>query len=187
MNIKSILSLCDITGNWSNPYKESGYNVIRIDIMEGSDVRLMSHLQIPIHGILAAPPCTVFSKVGARYWKDIKVDKILDGLSIVDACLRAVAIYKPKWWALENPIGRLRNWLGPPVFTFQPYMYGDPWTKRTNLWGEFCPPLPLFSDQAKSDLRPTLGDITTRLSGRDKIKRSATPEGFARAFFQANP
>src|SRR5208282_1856863 len=98
----------------------------------------------PIHGILAAPPCDHFAVSGARWWADKGEDAVLAGLAIVDACLRAVAIYRPEWWALENPVGRLNRWLGPPAWSFDPCDFGDPYTKRTNLWGHFTPPTPLF-------------------------------------------
>lgn len=104
---------------------------------------------------------------------------------MVDACLRAVAIYSPAWWALENPIGRLKDYLGEPTHKFDPCDYGDPWTKRTWLWGRFVIPGPLWSPSSVAVV-PVLGDVTTKGSN-NKNRRSATPQGFARAFFEANP
>ncbi len=181
-----ILSLCDYSGNWSRPYEEAGYEVMRVDLQRGQDVRLMRRLEVPVHGILAAPPCTSFSKAGARWWAERGEAAILEGLAIVDACLRAVAIYRPAWWALENPAGRLRQWLGDPAWSFQPHNFGDPWTKQTFLWGNFTPPVGMFAPSAV-EVAPTLGDVTTRMSSSDRNGRSATPEGFSRAFFEANP
>jgi hypothetical protein len=183
----TILSLCDFTGNWSRPYEEAGYEVLRVDLQRGEDVRLMRHLGRPIHGILAAPPCDHFALSGARWWAEKGEQAVLDGLAIVDACLRAVAIYRPEWWALENPVGRLRHFLGRPAFTFNPCDFGDPYTKRTHLWGHFTPPVPLVSAQARRPVEAVLGSKMHRMSGRDKAGRSATPAGFARAFFEANP
>jgi hypothetical protein len=188
----TILSLCDFTGNWSRPYELAGYNVIRIDIRHGQDVRILEFIDEPIHGILAAPPCTHFAKVGAPHWKAKGEQSVIDGLAIVDACLRAVAIYRPTWWALENPTGRLRAYLGPSKWNFDPCDFGDPWTKRTCLWGHFTPPLPLFSMQARHACKSTWSvpggyDRTTWLGSRRQGERSATPEGFAQAFFEANP
>ena len=45
-----------------------------------------------------------------------------------------------KFWALENPMGYLRQFLGHPPLTFQPCDYGDPYTKRTDVWGYFNVP-----------------------------------------------
>lgn len=180
-----ILSLCDHSGNWSRPYADAGYEVVRVDLQDGQDVRTLAHMADRVRGILAAPPCTEFARSGAPHWKAKGEAPLLDGLALVDACLRAVAIYRPEWWALENPIGRLKDYLGPPAFRFDPCDYGQPWTKRTWLWGHFTPPVPLVCAAVR--VAPTLGDVTTRKSGRDKNGRSATPEGFARAFFEANP
>jgi hypothetical protein len=186
-----ILSLCDLTGNWSRPYEEAGYRVLRVDLQHGQDVRLLRHLGEPVHGILAAPPCTHFSRAGAHLWASKGQDALLEGLAVVDACLRTVAISRPAWWALENPIGRLKDYLGPPAWKFDPCDFGDPWTKRTWLWGYFTPPTPLFSAAALRPLRRDLVLVnrTDKLSGqgRGKLARSATPEGFARAFFEVNP
>jgi hypothetical protein len=201
-----ILSLCDFTGNWSRPYEQAGYDVIRVDLQHGRDVRLMRHIGMPVHGILAAPPCTHFSRAGAVHWKHKGDAELLEGLAVVDACLRAVAIYRPAWWALENPVGRLKDYLGPPHWRFHPWMFGDPYTKRTWLWGHFTPPMPLFSAQARDVVEPRFSapgglsqgtkahlptfkslDRTTYLGSRRKVERSATPMGFARAFFESNP
>lgn len=176
--MKTILSLCDYSGVWSQPYLDAGYKVYRVDLQHGHDVRLLGFLNERIHGILAAPPCTHFSRAGAHLWKKKGVEALHDGLALVDACLRAVAIYKPTFWALENPIGRLKDYLGEPQFKFDPYFFGDPWTKRTWLWGEFNRP-------QENRVTPSLGDITTRGSS-DKNRRSKTPPGFAQAFFEAN-
>lgn len=194
--MKTILSLCDLTGNWSRPYEEAGYEVLRFDLArddEGAqDVRKLMHLGRPIHGILCAPPCTHLARSGAHLWKSKGEPPLLDALSVVDACLRAVAIYRPEWWALENPIGRLKDYLGPPHWRFDPCDFGDPWTKRTWLWGHFTPPMPLFAPQARKAVAVTLEgrpggrDATSRLSSRDKVARSATPPGFSQAFFEAN-
>ncbi len=173
-----ILDLCSGSGNWSRPYEEAGYEVVRIDLP--TDVRLLEHLGRPVHGILAAPPCTVFSVAGA--WVQRTPDEIKLALSVVDACLRAVAIYSPSWWALENPRGRLTRYLGRPAYSFDPCDFGDPYTKRTNLWGQFTEPTKTPVPAAGS-----LIDIPGCKSSGSKRQRAATPMGFARAFFRANP
>ena len=95
-----------------------------------------------------------------------------------------MTICKPTWWALENPIGKLSRFLGPPQMYFNPCDYGDPYTKQTALWGDFNTSLPL------NEVEPTEGSkMHTQYGGkgmRTKNARSATPAGFARAFFEAN-
>ncbi len=177
-----VLSLCDFTGNWSRPYREAGYDVHQIDLQRGQDIRLFEALSCPVRGILAAPPCTTFAGSGARWWRVKGIDDLRNGLALVDACCRIILMHRPRWWVIENPVGRLRNWLGEPVMRFDPADYGDPWTKRTCLWGQFNIPIkrpvPAF-EGSKMHLLPPSPDRAA--------KRSETPMGFARAFFEANP
>ncbi len=106
-NDKIILDLCGGTGSWSKPYKENGYDVRVIDPQEWleddygtGDVRLFKKPNEQIYGILSAPPCTHFSGSGARHWKKKGKEPLLEGLSVVDACLRIIFITKPKFWVL---------------------------------------------------------------------------------------
>lgn len=186
---RTILSLCDYTGVWSQPYEDAGYFVIRVDLKHGQDVRLFGH-SAHVHGILMAPPCTAFAGSGARWWRQKGESAILDGLSIVDACLRFVAVCSPVWWALENPVGRLRRWLGSPRMMFDPCDYGDPYTKKTCLWGNFTIPQRTPVDPVMYERGGKRGSwMWANLGGkseRTKELRSATPAGFAKAFFEAN-
>ena len=183
---KIILDLCGGTGAWSTPYREAGYDVRLITLPE-HDVRTYRP-PIKVHGCLAAPPCDHFARVGARWWKQKGERPLRDALILVGHCLRIIRESNPEWWALENPIGRLKDFIGEPVFKFDPWWYGDPWTKRTWVWGRFNPPSKLASA-----VRPILigtprrRDRTSRLGGGQKVTRSITPSGFAHAFFEANP
>ena len=178
----TVLSLCDYTGSWSQPYRDAGYDVVQVDLKHGQDVRLFEALPFPVRGVLAAPPCTDFASSGARWWAGKGQQAILDSLAIVDACLRIVVIHRPQWWVLENPIGRLNRWLGKPRMAFDPADYGDPYTKRTLLWGDFREPLMVrvpATEGSKMHMLPPSEDRAAL--------RSVTPGGFARAFFEANP
>lgn len=176
MKYRTILDLCSGSGAWSQPYVDAGYDVVRVDLPK--DVRL---LEYPgrVHGILAAPPCTVFASSGAR-WNRTE-DEMKDALSIVDACFRLVSVCRPEWWVLENPVGKLRRWIGPPACYFDPSDYGDAYTKKTGLWGHFTQPF----------FVPTIPSEGSRMhlnhGGGSSAARSVTPAGFAHAFFEANP
>jgi site-specific DNA-cytosine methylase len=155
-----------------------------------TDVRLLMVQDLPeIHGILMAPPCTHFSSSGAQYWKAKDADgRTLDGLSIVDACLRLAVALEPIWWLLENPVGRLPRYIGPYQMTFQPHFYGDAYTKKTCLFGDFNVELP--QTPVEPERVCIQGSWIQKLGGsseKTKELRSITPSSFARAFFQANP
>jgi len=182
---KIILDLCGGTGAWSLPYREAGYDV-RLITQPEHDVRLYEPPE-NVYGILAAPPCTHFSGSGAQYWNQKDEDgSTLEALSIVDACMRIILVTRPAFWCMENPIGRLRRWILAPAMYFNPCDYGDPYTKRTALWGRLNAPI-------RNPVEPvrvcSQGSWLMKLGGkseRTKQLRSITPPGFARAFFEAN-
>lgn len=176
---KRIFDLCAGSGAWSQPYADAGYEVIKLDIITtGDDVRLQKLPLTPVHGILAAPPCTVFCHAGNRYTR--MTHEVLDALSVVDACLRFIWACKPAWWALENPMGRLSQYIGMPRYRFQPWWFGDPYTKQTQLWGDFN------TNLRHNEVEPSLGSyMYNNVNGAHN--RAVTPPGFAKAFFEANP
>lgn len=178
MKDRIILDLCGGSGNWSKPYKDAGYEVRLVDLP--TDVRMVEHPGCAVYGILAAPPCTVFASSGAR-WVRSK-EQMIEGLGVVDACLRFVAVCKPHFWALENPVGKLKRYLGEPAMYFQPWEYGDPYTKRTVLWGNFNRPTKCPVDPIEGGKIHRMGPSPDRAA-----KRSITPAGFAKAFYEANP
>jgi hypothetical protein len=89
-------------------------------------------------------------------------------------------------WALENPVGRIEKLGGLPPWrlSFDPNHIGDPYTKKTLLWGRFNADLPI------APVEPTEGSkMHSQYGGKSlatKNARSVTPEGFAYAFFMAN-
>lgn len=145
---KIILDLCGGTGSWSKPYKDAGYDVRLITLPE-QDVRDYYPPE-NIHGVLAAPPCNHLAGSGARWWKEKGHKALLEGLEIVGACCRIILTCDPKFWCLENPVGRLFRYIGKPVMYFHPNDYGDPYTKKTCLWGKFNSPI-------KNPVEPTEG------------------------------
>lgn len=133
---KIILDLCGGTGCWSEPYRQSGYDV-RLITLPYYDVRTYTPPE-HVYGVLAAPPCTHFSIACAQYWKQKDLDgRTADGLSIVYACLDIVKKTNPVFWALENPKGRLTRWLGRPYAIYHWADFDAPYDKITFLWGHF--------------------------------------------------
>lgn len=200
---KIILDLCGGTGSWSRPYKEAGYDV-RVITLPEYDVRTYEPPE-NVYGILAAPPCTEFSVLNCVAEPRKRNEDV--GWEIVEACLRIITQCKPVFCAIENPRGYLRKYLGFPPLTFQPWQYGDPWTKATDIWGNYNLPKPLYDnweDVPKLDLytRPNRNKPNfayLHKSAWEKIPqlhfhkpesdaefRAMTPPGFANAFFNAN-
>lgn len=179
-----ILDLCGGTGAWSRPYVEAGYDV-QIVTHPQQDVRTY-HPPPKVHGVLAAPPCTEFAVSGARWWATKPAYLLDNAVAIVNAVLRIIRDTSPDWWAMENPVGRLRLWAGPPVYTFQPWEYGDEQFKRTCIWGKHVRPIPTVT---KAPPRTNANQRVWRAapSPERAALRSITPPGFAKAFFEANP
>ncbi len=181
---KIILDLCGGSGAWSKPYKDSGYDVRLITLPE-FDVRDFTP-PAKVYGILAAPPCTMFSLARTK----AKTPRFFnEGMDIVLACLKIIWCCRIdenlKFWALENPVGYLRQFLGKPAFTFQPWYFGDKSKKRTDLWGYFnspisAPGLNLWDCFPENYNSETWSRIVA------KKDRAITPAGFAKAFFEAN-
>lgn len=233
MNKKIILDLCGGTASWSRPYKEAGYKVFLVTLPK-YDIRLttihngyvtfrgsdplggVAVIKLSeVYGILAAPPCTMFSfaRTNAKTPRDLH-----EGMECVRACLEIIwacmevkqetgkKTLPLKFWALENPYhGFLPKFISKPAFTFDPWEFGDGYQKRTALWGHFNEPkkkpVPMTKDakeKAKTNSHlHTLGVKFDYLKSKDihpeafgkfdrQTRRSITPSGFAEAFFRAN-
>ncbi len=199
MGGKIILDLCGGTGSWSAPYKKAEYDVRIISLPE-QDVRTY-HPPKNVYGILAAPPCTMFSlaRQNAKTPRDLK-----GAWEVVEHCLRIIKeadgehaplfgkTGKLKFWALENPVGILRRFMEKPNLTFHPYWYGDPYMKRTDLWGRFNAPKRSMVTLTEAQHYSSRKNLRTRLpkstkeAGDDSSRRAMTPPRFAKAFFKAN-
>jgi len=187
-NEKIILDLCGGTGAWSKPYREAGYDVRNITLPD-YDVRIYKPPE-NVYGILAAPPCTMFSLARTTAKKPRNLS---EGMEIVKACMMIIWECRQKnklaFWALENPMGILRQFLGKPALTFDPCDYGDPYTKRTDIWGYFDlptkkrvePEIFVIAGRKYSKIHAKTGN-----SKKSKEIRAITPKGFAEAFFRAN-
>ena len=216
---KIILDLCGGTGSWSRPYREAGYDVevitlpkydvtkvefgchsmafIRQDIYYRDSITILYE---DVHGILAAPPCTEFSLAKGGRPRDFE-----SGVEVMSACLQVIwqcRIHgKPKFWALENPVGFMRQFLGRPHFTFEHWQFGDMQIKPTDIWGYFKSPkftvkdrpelLSVMYKNGRSNGRgwaaPECPPEYKELNLDRAAVRAITPAGFARAFFKANP
>lgn len=137
--MKTILSLFDYSGQWSEPYFNAGWDVITWDIklaefMDINSIELAEtalDLFEDVDGILAAVPCTDFAVSGAQYWKQKDSDgRTAKSVQLVNQVERLVDLFTPTdpnfegsfFWCMENPVGRIQKlfpYLGKP-FYFNP-------------------------------------------------------------------
>lgn len=198
-----ILHLCADIGSDSKPYQDAGYDVRLIGRSIGVE---NYHPPENVHGVIANPVCTEFS-VASGFHKSGDYEK---GMFLVNECLRIIKECNPVFWTIENPAtGRLKDFLGKPVMTYEPWMFGSPWTKRTALWGKFNRPVPKYyrwQDVPKNEAlyvrpgRPKPSMAFLHKSAKNHIRefdcftveddmsfRSLCSQGFAQAFFESNP
>ncbi len=192
MKDRIILDLCGGTGSWSAPYKNAKdnegnfiYDVRIITLPEHDllDERVISAcITSKPHGILFAVECTPWCAAAARWWKTRTSDEIYYYSRLLVKGLRIIMETNAVFWAIENPVGKMRGFLGDPLYDFHPSHHGDPYTKKTYLWGKFNLP-------QRNVVEPTQTNFICHMSPGPKRKerRSITPPGFATAFFKANP
>jgi hypothetical protein len=206
--MKTILHLCADTGSDSWPYRQDpDYEVITI----GKSIGVENYRpDRPIHGVFANPVCTEFSI--ARDGKPR--DAAGEGMRLVRECLRIISACRKglSFWVIENPAtGTLKEFLGKPTYSYEPWWYGSPWTKKTALWGNFNIPTRTFSnweDVPKLSLYTRPGRPKPSLAFLHKSAWASIPEfnqsgmptptsdmefrsicsqKFAQAFKEANP
>lgn len=204
--IKVILHLCADLGSDSRYYQlDDNYEVIMIGEKIGVE---NYHPPKNVHGVIANPVCTEFSTAkGFDHYGDLE-----SGMFLVNHCLRIIKECNPKWWVMENPAkGRLKEVYRPFNHKYQPWEYGSPWTKETALWGNFVMPKAIYQkwdDVPKNDklyIRPTRSKPSLAIMHKsakeiipefewakdlindDMSLRSMCSQGFAKAFFEANP
>lgn len=197
---KVVLSLFDLSGEWSRPWEDAGYQVYRFDIQENAETGDVSKFSaeffgdwfgdfdgMDIYAVLAACPCTDFASSGARHFAAKDADgRTIASVQLVHQTLRVIEYFKPPVWAIENPVGRIERLCGLPPWrlSFDPYHLGNPYTKKTLLWGRFNADLPI------APVEPTEGSkMWAKYGGKSlatKNARSETPQGFSYGFFMAN-
>jgi hypothetical protein len=208
--MKTVISLCDLTGNMTAPWVEAGYRAVLVDPqhetssmddhvtkLAGTIEEEMDHLGYIIRThevamVFGFPPCTDMAVSGARWFKTkYEADKLFQAKAVMVAeqC-RTIGRLSGAPWFVENPVSVLASAFGKPQHSFHPADYtqfepNDNYTKKTCLWtgGGFVMPEP-----AKDE---TLGAPDNRIHfaspGPERANfRSATPMGFARAVFAAN-
>jgi len=195
--MRTVVSLFDFSGNMVKPWAENGHECLCIDTKHSiradrteagvtyrwGDVRSLEPTKLPEPSIIFAfPPCTHLTVSGARDWERRGLAALIDALQLIEAARRLCEWYGCPWM-LENPVGRLANLWRKPDYMFNPYHYGDPYTKKTCIWASGGFVMPTIEP-----VTPTEGSKMHLMPpGPDRqANRSATPAGFAAAVYKAN-
>lgn len=180
---------------------KDGYRCIAVDIQHsgvreengieyvGADVLSYLPPRAEYKIAFAFPPCTHLAVSGARWFGDKGLGALAQAVGLVEAC-RRILEWTDAPYALENPVSTLSTYWRKPNYRFDPCDYGgylvpegDHYTKKTCLWtgNGFIMP-------EKKAVEPTLGSKMHMLppSAERADLRSVTPEGFARAVYEAN-
>jgi hypothetical protein len=138
--------------------------------------------------VIAFPPCTHLAVSGARWFPE----KQRDGRQQmgIGFFLAFTALDHVPRVAIENPVGIMSTIYRAPDQIINPWMFGDPYEKKTCLWLKGLPPLMatdvvtpnprIYYESGKSD--PDWHAETRGLKGFERSKaRSKTFPGIARA------
>lgn len=203
MRPPTVLSLYDRSGVALRPWADAGYRCIAVDIQHdgtaerdgiawvGADVRrYMPPMDADYAMVMAWPPCTHLAVSGARWFKGKGLYALAESIELfaraAEICEASGAPY-----LIENPVSTISTYWREPDYRFNPSDYAlfadepdaEAYTKQTCLWtgGGFV--MPEFAgvepvNGSKMHLLPPSEDRADL--------RSVTPEGFARAVYQAN-
>lgn len=209
------ISLFDYTGVMLKPWLEAGYECHIVDIQHPSDdtlrldgmrchnwdlstlpngelLKLMERDDIAF--LSCFPPCTHTAISGARWFKGKGLHKLAESINFFAICVEAAEVLGCPYM-IEQPMSVLSSYWREPDYKFHPSHYApyadipedDFYTKQTWLWtNDFVMPARQVYDD---DLfgKPDDQYIHHQAPGEERANiRSATPQGFARAVFEAN-
>ena len=197
-----IISLFDYTGIMVAPWAAAGFLCYCVDLQHpageiregnivrvGADVREWLPPYAPVKILFAFPPCTDVAVSGARWFQDKGLGSVIEALRFFEATVR-LAEWTQAPYMIENPVSTVSSYWRKPDYTFDPCDYGgylnpsgDHYRKKTCLWTGrgFVMPRAKF-------VMPVEGSRMLRFppSKHRGALRSATPEGLAKAVFEAN-
>jgi hypothetical protein len=140
----NVLVACEFSGIVRDAFIARGHFAVSCDLLPTE--RPGPHYQGDVRDILcdkwdlmiAHPPCTYLSRVGARWDKQpSRKEKTQEALEFV----LMLACAPIKRIAIENPIGKLNSLWRYPDQTIQPYQFGHEYSKATCLWLKGLPVL----------------------------------------------
>lgn len=179
------------------PWAEAGYTCYCVDIQhppgeekDGNIIKVGVNIKdwLPPREEIKIgfffPPCTHVAVSGARWFKDKGLGALIESLTLFDASVR-LAEWSGAPYMIENPVSTVSSYWRKPDYAFQPWEYGDLWTKKTCLWtgNGFKMPEPIHKEKPDG-VEPKIWKMGPSPDRADK--RSETPMGFAKAVYEAN-
>lgn len=179
-----VLVACEYSGRVREAFLARGHFAVSCDLLP-SDIPGDFHYEGDIRDVLgpgwdlmiAFPPCTYLSKVGARHWPEWQESgQQQEALEFVRLLMNAPI----ERIAIENPVGKISTAIRKPEQIIQPYWFGEEYIKTTCLW---LKNLPLLEPTEMVSARTHYVDGGTllRRDGRGYLR------GFEGAFDEPGP
>ena len=146
-----VLVACEESQRVTIELRKLGHEAYSCDIQPESGGHPEWHIQadvLPLLSerwdmIIAFPPCTYLSNAGARWLYaggKLNEERYRKGLEAKEFFLKFYNADCPRI-AIENPVSSRVFSMPPHSQEIQPYMFGEPYTKKTRLWLKGLPPL----------------------------------------------
>ncbi|MEK7140731.1 MAG: hypothetical protein AAB815_03020 [Patescibacteria group bacterium] len=112
-------------------------------------------------------------------------------MEVVEACLKIIWEIRKRqklaFWAMENPRGFLRQFLGRPALEFEQWEFGHRGVKPTDIWGYFNNPKKMVAIKPNGLSKSYPCGSRNGLGwSKTAAERAITPQGFAKAFYDSN-
>lgn len=194
----AVLVACEESQAVTKAFRVLGVEAFSCDIEPCSGGHPDWHIQedvLPLLGdgwdmILAFPPCTHLAVSGAAWFEAKKKDgRQQRGIDF----FMAIANAPCERIAIENPVGIMSTQWRKPDQIIQPWMFGDPFSKKTCLWLKGLPKLVSthivdkgkYINYASGKRMPEWYASMWRLPAKERAKgRSKTFPGIAEAMAQ---
>ena len=186
-----ILVACEESQAVTIELRKLGHEAYSCDILESSGGNPEWHLQVDVTQllkmkwdmILAFPPCTYLTNAGARhlYPKGIlNEERYKKGLEAKDFFMQLYNADCEKI-AIENPLPSKIYELPPHTQVIQPYEYGHPYKKRTQLWLKGLPNLMPTNIIDTRESTKVAGNWFNKGGNDRQMNRAKTFKGIAKA------
>lgn len=216
--MKNVLIACEESQRTCIEFRKLGFRAFSCDLQECSGGHPEWHIQGDVISILngytsfltqdekthavgewdliiAHPPCTYLTVTGNRWFNiekygDKAIQRYADRAVAIEFFMQFVNA-ECEHIAIENPVGCMSSFYRKPDQIIQPYMFGDPFEKKTCLWLKGLPELihtnevepPKRIEYASGKTMPAWYADAWKLPKEERSRmRSKTFDGIAKAF-----